>query len=129
MNKIPDRANVVCQLLGKGQGFADQPPNPLPKRVVDALHMVGLAALLADRAMPLGWQDGRVGRSEVTVTDGTLPIDRRQARCEKRLACRQRVLVIALCCLCLEQLCYTDNLSYPSSLLTCFLLGPCASSD
>lgn len=54
MDEIPDRANVIVQFLGEGQCFANQPSNPLAKRVVQALNMGCLATLLADRSMALG---------------------------------------------------------------------------
>jgi hypothetical protein len=79
MNEIPNRTDMIGQLFGKSQRFAHQPPNPLPQRVIDALDMIGLTTLLADRAVPFGRQDHAVGLVEIAVADGTLSIDWREA--------------------------------------------------
>ena len=80
MDEIPDRANVIVQLLGEGQCLANQPPNSLTKRVVHPLNIGCLAALLADRSMALGRKDANIGFPEVTIADRTLAVDRGQGR-------------------------------------------------
>jgi hypothetical protein len=80
MDEIPDRANVIVQFLGEGQCFANQPPNPLAKSVVQALNMGCLATLLADRTMTLGWKDANIGFPEIAIADRTLAVDRGQRR-------------------------------------------------
>lgn len=74
MDEIPNRTNVIVQLFRKGQRFAHQPPNSLPQRVVDALDMVRLAAVLADGTMPFGRKHFPIRLPEVAVADGALPI-------------------------------------------------------
>lgn len=78
MNEIPNRANVIVLLLGEGQCSANQSPNALAKGVVDPLNMGCLAALLANCPMTLGRKHANVGLPEVTITDRTLAVDRRQ---------------------------------------------------
>lgn len=78
MDKIPDRPNVVVQFLGKGQRFAHEATNALSQRVVHALHVVGLTALLAHGTMAFGREHRPIRLPEVAVANGTLPIDGRQ---------------------------------------------------
>jgi hypothetical protein len=80
MDEVPDRANVIVQFLREGQRFANQPPDPLAKRVVQALNMGCLATLLAHRSMTLGWKDATIGFPEIAITDRTLAVDCRQGR-------------------------------------------------
>ena len=79
MNEIPNRTNMVGQLFGERQRFAHQTTNPLAQRVVQALDMIRLTTLLADRSMSFGRQDRSVSVPEIAVADRTLSIDWREA--------------------------------------------------
>ncbi len=78
MNEIPDRANMISQFFGKGQGFTHETATGLTKGVVEAFNRGGSAGFLAHRAVTFGRENGSVGSPKIGVTDSALTLDRRQ---------------------------------------------------
>ena len=74
MHNIPDRTDMIFDLLRKGQRFVHQATDSLPQRVVQTLDMAGLSAFLADRPVPFRRQDTRRGIPKIAGTYCTLPI-------------------------------------------------------
>jgi hypothetical protein len=68
MHKIPDRTDMIFDLLRKGQRFAHQATDSLPQRVGQTLDMTGLSAFLADRPVPFRRQDTRRGIPKLAGT-------------------------------------------------------------
>ena len=52
-NEVLYRADVICQLLGEGERFSDQPRDPLSQRTVESLNVIGYPLLLFDNSMLL----------------------------------------------------------------------------
>ena len=75
VDKGPDRADVILELFREGQCFAPEPAEALPQGVVESFDMRGATRFLAAWTVALGWQHEGVGRPEIGVRDGTLPID------------------------------------------------------
>lgn len=48
MHKIPNCTNVVTQLFGEGQGFANQTSYSLPNSVVESLNVTGFSGFFAN---------------------------------------------------------------------------------
>ena len=67
-----DGVEVVLGVLGEGVGLAGQAAHPRPQRAEPALHMVGLAFVLAAAAMRLLWKRGGVGIPEVAAGGTTM---------------------------------------------------------
>ncbi|QTA86678.1 Uncharacterized protein dnm_027020 [Desulfonema magnum] len=78
MNKIPYRTDMILNFFGKGKRFSHKTRNSLPKRVVKSFNMAGLPCLFADSTMPFRWKDRIIRFPEISVTDRTLTIYRRQ---------------------------------------------------
>jgi len=55
VDEIPERANVIGQLLRKGERFAHQPTTPLAQRVIEPLNMIRLSARFSHRTMAFRW--------------------------------------------------------------------------
>jgi len=78
MNKEPERANMVLELLGKREGVADQASTALAEGVIEAFNMIGQASFFADRTMTFGGKDLGIGLPKVSVENSPLSILRRQ---------------------------------------------------
>ena len=78
MEEVEDRADVVIELLGKGEGLAAQAADTLAQGVVEALDVIGLPRLLASGLVAFGRKDGGVGVPEVAVADRAHPVLRWQ---------------------------------------------------
>jgi hypothetical protein len=70
-----DSPDVILDLLGEGQGVADEARKALPQRVVEALDVVGFPCLLRDRFVALRWNDAAVYDILVCVKRGVVLID------------------------------------------------------
>ena len=57
VHEQPDGSDMVNQLFGKREGFADQARDSLAPGVVEALDLARAPSLLADGAVPAGWKD------------------------------------------------------------------------
>ncbi len=77
MNEEPNSADMILQLLGKGEGFSNQSADPLPDGAIKSLDIIGLAGLFTNWTMSFAGNDGLISLPEIGVTDGTLPINRR----------------------------------------------------
>jgi hypothetical protein len=51
MNKEPNGADMILQLLGKGECFSNQSADPLPDGAIKALDITGLAGFFANWTM------------------------------------------------------------------------------
>lgn len=67
VDEEPDSPNVVSQGFGEGQGFANQPRNPLSKGVVETLDVVGQAGFFIHLMVAFVVEDGGIGFPEVGV--------------------------------------------------------------
>ena len=74
VDKEPERTDVILELFGKGQCFADEAGTTLTESVIEAFDMVGQASLFADRTMPFGRKDFGIGLPEIGVEDRALSI-------------------------------------------------------
>ena len=75
VNVIPNSADMIGRLFRERERLPNQPATALAQGVVEALDVAGLATLLANSSMALGWQNGCVGLPEIRVADGTLAVD------------------------------------------------------
>ena len=80
MNKEPNGADMILQLLGKGECFSNQSADPLPDGAIKALDITGLAGFFVNWTMSFAGNDSLIGFPEIGVTDGTLPINRSYRR-------------------------------------------------
>jgi hypothetical protein len=91
---IPDGTDVIGCLFRERERLSNQPTAPLAQRVVEPFDMTGLAALLANGSMALGWQNGCIGLPEIRVADRTLTVDGRkrgpQPACRRFGSCSNR---------------------------------------
>ena len=78
MNKIPDSSDLIIQIFGKREGFPNQAGNPLPKRAIESLDMIGLAAFFSNRMMPAFREYTVVSRPKICIANGALLINNRQ---------------------------------------------------
>ncbi len=78
VDELPNRTNMILNLLRERQRLAYQSSNPLPQCVVEPLTVVCLPAILAHRPVSLRWQHTRIRLPEIAVADRTLAVDRWQ---------------------------------------------------
>jgi hypothetical protein len=76
VNEIPDRTNMIRQLLRKRQGFAHQTRTALTERVVEAFNVSGLTTGFINGLMPFGGQNAGIGLQKVGLANGPLPVVR-----------------------------------------------------
>ena len=73
-NEILYRADMVCQLLGKGERLSDQPRHPLSQRAVESFDVIGYPLLLFDDSMLLLWNHTLVCLPAICVESRIAPI-------------------------------------------------------
>ena len=73
-NEILDGTDVICQLLGKGERFSDQPRDPLSQRTVESLDVIGYPLLLFDDSMLLLWNDSLIGTPAICIEPRMLSV-------------------------------------------------------
>ncbi len=74
MNEIPDRPNMIRQLLGERQRLPNKPAAALAERVVEAFKQARLPGCFTNRLVARGGKDRGIGTPEIGVTDGTLAV-------------------------------------------------------
>ena len=74
VNEIPDRTNMISQLLRKRQGFAYQTGTALAKGVVEAFNVSGLATGFINGLVAFGGQNAGIGLQKVGVAHSPLPV-------------------------------------------------------
>jgi hypothetical protein len=67
---IPDRSDVVLDLLGERQGCPHQPGDALAERIVKPLDVLGLTRLLRDGLVLLGWDHAFVDFVLIRIEGG-----------------------------------------------------------
>ena len=72
-NEILDGTDVICQLLGEGERFSDQPRYPLSQRTVKPLDVIGYPLLLFDDSMLLFGNDTFVGLPSICIESRMSP--------------------------------------------------------
>ncbi len=78
MDKMPKRANMICQFFRKRERFTYQAGDALPQRTIKAFNVIGLARFLPDGAMTLGGQNRGIGGPKIGVRHRALAINGRQ---------------------------------------------------
>ena len=73
-NEILYRADMVCQLLGKGERLSDQPRHPLSQRAVESFDVIGYPLLLFDDSMLLLWNHTLVCLPPVCIKGRMSPV-------------------------------------------------------
>ena len=73
-NEILDGTDVICQLLGEGERFSDQPRDPLSQRTVESLDVIGYPLLLFDHPMLLLWNDTFIGLPSICIESCMSPV-------------------------------------------------------
>ena len=73
-NEILYRADMVCQLLGKGERLSDQPRHPLSQRAVESFDVIGYPLLLFDDSMLLLWNDSLIGTPAICIEHSMLSV-------------------------------------------------------
>ena len=76
-DEILDSTDMVGQLFGERQGFADQPGNTLPQGVVEAFNVIGFPGFLCDGSVPLRRNYTCVGFLFVCIEGGLFTVDHR----------------------------------------------------
>ena len=79
-DKQLDSTDMMSELLGKRQCFADQPGHPLAQRVVEPLDMIGFPRQLADRPMLRRRNHPCIHHILIRVKCRVLPLGRRNLR-------------------------------------------------
>ena len=77
-DEVTDRADVVGQVLRKGQRRAHQTREPLPQGAVEPFNMIGVSGLLGDHPVLGLGNDPAVRRISVCVKRRVLAIDGRE---------------------------------------------------
>ena len=73
-NEILDGTDVICQLLGKGERFSDQPRDPLSQRTVESLDVIGYPLLLFDDLMLLCWNHTHISLPAICIEPRMLSV-------------------------------------------------------
>ena len=73
-NEILDGTDVICQLLGKGERFSDQPRDPLSQRIVESLDVIGYPLLLFDHSMLLCFNHTLIRTPAIGIKHSMLPV-------------------------------------------------------
>ena len=73
-NEILNRADVICQLLGKRERLPDQSRDPLSQGTVESLDVIGDAPLFIDDLMLMVWNDFLIRTPAIGIERGVLPV-------------------------------------------------------
>ena len=73
-DEILDSADVICQLLGKGERLPGQSRDPLSQGTVESLDVIGDAPLFIDDSMLLFGNDPLIGTPAIGIERGMLPV-------------------------------------------------------
>ncbi len=73
-NEILYRANMIGELLGKGERLSDQPRDPLSQCAVEPLDMIGYPLLLFDHSMLLCWNHTHISLPAIGIEPRMLPV-------------------------------------------------------
>ena len=73
-NEILDRADVICQLLGKRERFPDQSRDPLSQGTVESPDVIGDAPLFIDDPMLMIWNAPLICTPAIGIERGVLTV-------------------------------------------------------
>jgi len=75
MDKIPYSSDMIVNFFGKRKCFSDKTGNPLSYCAVEALDIICFTAFFSYLAMTLRRKNSFIGRPEIGITYGTLPVN------------------------------------------------------
>ena len=73
-NEILDSANMIGELLGKGERLSDQPIHPLSQGAVESLDVIGYPLLLFDDPMLLCFNHTLIRTPAIGIKHSMLPV-------------------------------------------------------
>ena len=73
-NEILNRADVICQLLGKQERLPDQSRDLLSQGTVESLDVIGDAPLFIDDLMLMVWNDFLIRTPAIGIERGVLQV-------------------------------------------------------